>query len=133
VIFTVSNIAEEAPKRPGRKGRTPRPLPAPRVSDGTRHRLYAEASNHPTFDGMEQGDIKGFIDDRLEEFLAKQPFWYGHTGRHGGADTRHHAAIRQYEARRNEPRRYVRKDQGGEHVASAIDCEPPALPERIAA
>ena len=85
-------------------------LPAPQVSDATRERLYAEAARHPAFEGIELQEIKAFIDERLAEFLAKQPFWYGHTGGHGGADTRHHSAHRQYEARRDKPERHARKD-----------------------
>ncbi|ULA61624.1 MAG: hypothetical protein LZF60_340165 [Nitrospira sp.] len=76
------------------------PLPAPRVSDETRLRLYEEAYAPPAFEGMNHEAVRECIDWKLTEFLAKQPFWYGHTDGRGGADVRHRASARQYEARR---------------------------------
>lgn len=76
------------------------PLPAPRVSDETRLRLYEEAYASTAFEAMIPEAVRECIDWKLSEFLAKQPFWYGHTDGRGGADVRHRASARQYEARR---------------------------------
>jgi hypothetical protein len=74
-------------------------IPQPVVSEHTRARLYREAEVHPAFDGMEPGQIRAYIDKRLELFISKQPWWYGHFD-----DTRIHAAKRQYAARRGKDR-----------------------------
>lgn len=74
-------------------------LPRPTVSQETRERLYREAEEHPVFEGMVPENVREYIDWKLEQFLSKQPFWYGHTKT---ADTRHRASQRQYEARRDE-------------------------------
>jgi hypothetical protein len=71
------------------------------VSENTRARLYLEADEHPAFEGMEPAPIQADIEKRLELFLRKQPWWYGHTA---AADDRHHVARRQYQARREKER-----------------------------
>jgi hypothetical protein len=76
------------------------PVPVPIVGQQIRERLYAETSRHPAFKGMEPTGIRKYIEELLTVYLSKQPWWYGHTGGRGGADTRGHAATRQYEARR---------------------------------
>jgi hypothetical protein len=67
------------------------------VTDQTRERLYQEAYIYTGCEGMPQADIRAWVDDRLAAYLAKQPWWYGHTG---SADAAHCASHRQYEARR---------------------------------
>lgn len=109
MISKVSNITGEvtpryrstAPQK-RRKGKTPVPGLAPRVSEETRQRLSREAVRHPSFEGWEHAHIKVLIDQRLETFLDKQPYWYGHSD-----DTRHHAAQRKYKARREKERKAV--------------------------
>lgn len=62
-------------------------------------RLDAEAKVHPLFEGMEDDEIRGYLSERMQSFLAPYPWWYGHTGGRGGADTKHHASQQQYQAR----------------------------------
>jgi hypothetical protein len=102
VIFRVSNK-----DKPRKRPRRPHPIPVPVVSQETREGLYAEARRHPVFEGMEPEHIREYINERLGIFLSKQPWWYGHTGGHGGADTRGRAAARQYEVRREKERMAV--------------------------
>lgn len=90
------NISEASPTRKRRTFKQ-HPLPEPRVTVQTRERLYQEAYAFPGCEGMSQADIRAWVDGRLTAYLAKQPYWYGHTGR---ADTAHRASHRQYEARR---------------------------------
>jgi len=70
-------------------------MPGPTVNQKTRERLYLEALAHPKFQGMEESEVRAFINAKLDTFLSKQPYWYGQID-----DTKHHAAQRQYKARR---------------------------------
>jgi hypothetical protein len=70
-------------------------MPGPTVNQKTRERLYLEALAHPKFQGMEESEVRAFINAKLDRFLSKQPYWYGHID-----DTKHHAAQRQYKARK---------------------------------
>ncbi len=98
-ISTIPGISDN--KNTGRKRKEwKHPIPVPVVSQETRDRLYAEAVAHPNFDGMPLSEIRAYIDGWLTEFLADQPYWYGHTGGPGGADASHHDAQRKHHARR---------------------------------
>lgn len=55
--------------------------PQPRVSDETRERLYQEALAYRGCEGMAPEDVRQWVDERLEAYLSKQPFWFGHTQR----------------------------------------------------
>jgi hypothetical protein len=101
------------------------PLPAPTVSQRTWKRLYAEAQQHPAFEGMEPGAIREYIDERLAVYLGKQPYWYGHID-----DTRHHAAQRQYKARRGKERsataapKTIHEQEGDSEIEHICEFEP---------
>jgi len=95
VIFTVSDTAKS--KKGGRRKR--HTMPGPTLNQKTRERLYLEALAHPKFQGMEESEVRAFIDAKLDVFLGKQPWWYGHID-----DTKHHAAQRQYKARKEKER-----------------------------
>src|SRR5262245_59531190 len=86
--------------KPRKRSRRHHSIPVPVVSKKIRKRRYAEAKRHPAFAGMDPAALREYIDEKLEMFLSKQPWWYGHTRGRGGADTRHHAANRQYKARK---------------------------------
>lgn len=79
----------------------PVPVPIPMVSQDTKDRLYSEAKDHHLFEFMDPANIPGYMDGLIEDYLAKQPWWYGHTGGPGGADARHHASRQQHQARRD--------------------------------
>lgn len=68
-----------------------------KVSSETRERLYQEAYAYRGCYGMDQQDIRDWVDMKLAEFLARQPFWYGMTS---GADARHRESQRQYKNRK---------------------------------
>lgn len=72
----------------------PIPATSPVISQATRGRLYAEAKDHHLVEFMDTDD--GLIED----YLASQPWWYGHTGGPDGADARYHASRQHYQARR---------------------------------
>ena len=116
---TGTDMRKKTARRWPRKTRTkqgPAPVALPCVSQETRDRLYAEAQSHPSYEGMEEADIRLYIDERLDLFLAGQPWWYGHTGGQYGADTKHHASRRQYQARRE-------KENNGRALANGVPIE----------
>ena len=70
--------------------------PTGKVSTSTRERLYLEAESSPAYLGMDRAEIRQFIDTKINAFLSRQPWWYGGTP---GADAKHRASQRAYEAR----------------------------------
>ena len=124
----------DGPAKSGiRRQRFKQPLPVPKVSEEKRERLLCDALNHPAFDRMGLNDIKAFIDRKVREFLATQPFWYGHMDGPSGADTRHQTAHRQYKDRnesagRKARQRKAQRNEGGEHVTTATIADDQSAP-----
>lgn len=71
--------------------------PQPSVSKETRERLYQEALAYRGCEGMAPEDVRQWVDERLEAYLSKQPFWFGHTQK---ADVPHRAAHAQFRRER---------------------------------
>lgn len=114
MVLTVSDM----PKRAKRGGKR-RPLPTPKVTQETRGRIYAEAQQHPAFEGMEPGALREYIDGLLAECLSKYPWWFGHID-----DARLHAAKRQYKARRDKER--LKAPVKGNKGPTVVGTEPVA-------
>ncbi len=82
--------------------------PQPRVSDETRERLYQEALAYRGCEGMAPEDVRQWVDERLEAYLSKQPFWFGHTQK---ADVPHRAAHAQFRREREADKGVVSDDK----------------------
>lgn len=85
------------PQKSPKKKFKQHPIPQPSVSKETRERLYQEALAYRGCEGMAQEDVRRWVDERLEAYLSKQPFWFGHTQK---ADVPHRAAHAQFRRER---------------------------------
>lgn len=68
-----------------------------KVSNETRERLFQEALNYTGCIGMDHQEVRAWVDQKLAQFLERQPWWYGMTP---GADARHRESQRQYKNRK---------------------------------
>ena len=48
------------------------------VSQFTRDRLYIDALIHPAYEGIEPDEIRTYINQKLDEYIAHHPVWFGH-------------------------------------------------------
>ncbi len=85
------------PPTPTRRRFKQHDLPKARVSDATRERLYQEALAYPGCEGMAPGEVKAWVDSRINVVL---PFWHGHTST---ADTAARKARREFNVRHGLP------------------------------
>jgi hypothetical protein len=77
--MTTSERRKAITKRKARAAQAQAMKSGATLSPATRQRLYDEAANSSSFEGMTPDEIKVEIDQRISRYLATMPWWFGRT------------------------------------------------------